>query len=274
MRLGFRKANNGSSRGKQWNPKMKSSPVTAASKDGTDVPWPPLWPGDDASGRGGIGPGGRGHRGAAERSGRGGALAVRARSTGEGPTPEGEERSYQALLTTPRVFGRGTAACGRFLSRAGRGRAGGVRSRAPSAGAGAGASEIGSSAPALCGARVDAVEVASAAAFWANATAWLTTLSALTGPSFNGCSATASAEETIPSICAERSPGAESPAACADPRCRLATPASARDDNADARRRVANRATNRLATVVSPAIVQSALPLRPVALHGRAPHAV
>jgi hypothetical protein len=184
MRLGFRKANNGSSRGKQWNPKMMSSPVTAASRDGTDVPWPPLWPGDDASGRGGIGPGGRGHRGAAERSGRGGALAVRVRPAGVGPTAEGEGRSYQAVLTTPRVFGRRTAACRRFPSSAGRGRAGGVRSRALSAGAGA--CEIGSSAPALCGARVDAVEVASAAAFWANATAWLTTLSALTEPSFNG----------------------------------------------------------------------------------------
>lgn len=197
MRLGFRKASNGSSRGKRWNPKMKSSPASAASNDGTDVPWPPPWPGDDASGRGGIGPGSLGHRGAPERSGRGGAFAVRARTIGEGPTSVGEERSYQALLTTPRICGRGAAACRCFLAGAGRGRAGGVRSRALSAGAGAGVCEIGSSASAICGARVAAVELAPAAAFWASVTAWVTMSSVVTAAS-EGCWAAPSAESTIP----------------------------------------------------------------------------
>lgn len=198
MRLGFRKANNGSRRGKRWNPKMTSSPVRAASNDGTVVPWPPPWPGDDASGRGVIGPGGRGHRGAAERSGRGGALAARARTIGEDPTAEGEERSYEALLTTPRVFGGGAAACRRFLSRAGRGRAGDVRSRALSARAGAG-STAGGTSPALCATRGAAVEVASAASFSASATAWFAMSRAcVVALPANGCWAAPSAESTIP----------------------------------------------------------------------------
>jgi hypothetical protein len=195
MRLGFRKASNGSSRGKRWNPKMRSSPASAASSDGIDVPCPPPWPGDDASGRGGIGPGGRGHRGAAERSGRGGAFAVRARTIGEDPTAVREERSYQALLTTPRICGRGTAACRCFLAGTGRGRAGGVRSRALSAGAGA--CEIGGSASALWGASVAAVELAPATALWASVTAWVT-MSSVATAAFDGCWAAPNAESTIP----------------------------------------------------------------------------
>jgi hypothetical protein len=232
MRLGFRKASNGSSRGKRWNPKMKSSPASAASSDGTDVPWPPTppWPADDTSGRGGIGPRGRGHRGVAERSGRGGAFAVRARTTGVGPTTVGEERSYQALLTTPRIHSRRTAACRCFLAGTGRGRAGGVRSRALFAGAGAvaGVCEIGSSASVLWGARVAAVELAPATAFWANVTAWVTMSSAATEPASDGCWAAPSAESTIPWTCVERSPGPKPPAACAEPGCRFVRSTSPR----------------------------------------------
>lgn len=132
--------------------------------------------------------------------GAGGAFAVRARTIGEGPTTVGEERSYQALLTTPRICGRGTSVCRCFLTGAGRGRAGGVRSRALFAGrsAVAGVCEIGSSASALWGARVAAVELAPATAFWASVTAWVTMSSAATEPASDGCWAAPSAESTIP----------------------------------------------------------------------------
>ena len=82
--------------------KMMSSPVRAASNDGTDVPWPPLWPGDDASGRGGIGPGGRGHTGAAERSGRGGPLGSTHARPGGAPDPEGRTAFVPRRLLTRR----------------------------------------------------------------------------------------------------------------------------------------------------------------------------
>ena len=261
MRLGFRKANNGSSRGKQWNPKMMSSAVTAASRDGTDVPWPPLWPGDDASGRGGIGPGGRGHRGAAERSGRGGALAVRVGPTGVGPTAGGEGRSCQAVLTTPRVplESRAQPSRRRAFSRDVRGR-GRLRDRQLRACAlrREGRRSRGSVGGSLLGQRHGLVDHA--------VSAHGAVVQRLVGDGERrGDNPVDLRRELARARIARRlrGPDVQGGDAC-----------EREDDNADARRRVANRATNRLATVVSPAIVQSALPLRPVALHGRAPHAV
>ena len=90
MRLGFRKANNGSRRGKKCKAKTTRTPKSVASKRGTGAFWPPLWPEEEASGRGGIGPGSRGGWRGAERSGRGEALAGRGAAAGEGLAGEGE----------------------------------------------------------------------------------------------------------------------------------------------------------------------------------------
>jgi len=90
MRLGFRKANNGSRRGKKRKAKAASTPKSVANSSGTGAFWPPLWPNDEASGRGGIGPGRRGGCGGAERCGRGEALAGRGAAAGEGLAGEGE----------------------------------------------------------------------------------------------------------------------------------------------------------------------------------------
>ena len=122
MRLGFRKASNGSSRGKQLESKDEEHPAARRATTAPARSWPPLWPGDDASGRGGIGPGGRGCRAAAERSGRGGAFAVRARTNGEDPTTVGDRaRPYQGVAQNVSSLGlranRGAWAC--FLAGAG-----------------------------------------------------------------------------------------------------------------------------------------------------------
>ena len=67
MRLGFRKANNGSRRGKKCKAKTARTPRSVANNSGTGAFWPPAWPDEDASGRGGIGPGSRGGCGGACR---------------------------------------------------------------------------------------------------------------------------------------------------------------------------------------------------------------
>jgi hypothetical protein len=136
MRLGFRKANNGSRRGKKCKAKTARTPKSVANNSGTGAFWPPAWPDDDASGRGGMGPGSRGGCGGAERSGRGEALAGAA---GEGLAGEGEIVSLEPSYRRPPTTGRGLACetgtcalrtCGFFLTRARR--AGGVRSGRPS----------------------------------------------------------------------------------------------------------------------------------------------
>lgn len=229
MRLGFRKANNGSRRGRNWNPKTSNTPSTTASSSGTGAFWPPLWPADEASGLGGIGPGGRGYSRGAERSGRGEVFAARFGENGKdlavGGEVEGVEPREGAKPGIVRawVLGRGAAVWARFFTRAWRGRAGGVRAGVPrSAGA---AVEIGTSAPVLWGTRGAALAVASAAALLASAIAWLTRFVALAGASLGGACAVASADETISSTCVDRSVGTASPAARAEPTCR---PAAAR----------------------------------------------
>ena len=139
MRLGFRKANNGSRRGKKCKAKTARTPKSVANNSGTGAFWPPAWPDEDASGRGGIGSGSRGGCGGAERSGRGEALAGAA---GEGLAGEGVivslEPSYRRPPTTGRGLACGTGTCALrtcaffFFARALRAGAGGVRSGGPS----------------------------------------------------------------------------------------------------------------------------------------------
>ena len=276
MRLGFRKASNGSSRGKRWNPKMKSSPASAASSDGTVVPWPPPWPGDDASGRGGSGPGGRGHRGVAERSGRGGAFAVRARTTGEGPTTVGEERSYQALLTTPRICGRGTAACRCFLD--------GSRAR-PSR------RRAFSSAVRGCGrsrGRLRDRQLRVCALGREGGCSRARTGDGVLGQRHGLGDDVVSRHRTgVRRLLGRAQRGVDDPlnlrreVAWAQAARRLCGAGmqvreeyERQDEDGDARGHVAARAAIGLATAVSPVIVQSARPLRPTPPHDRFPHAV
>jgi hypothetical protein len=58
MRLGFRKAGRGRTRGKSESPKNPSTVASAASTSGWTDPWPPPWPDEVMSGRGGSGAGG------------------------------------------------------------------------------------------------------------------------------------------------------------------------------------------------------------------------
>jgi hypothetical protein len=170
MRLGFRKANNGSRRGKKRKAKTASTPKSVANNSGTGAFWPPAWPDDDASGRGGSGPGNRGGWGGAERSGRGEALAGRGAAAGEGLAGEGEIVSAEPSYPKPPATVRGveceTGACGLFFTRAWRGRAGGgVRSGVPISLLSSGTTaEIAGSASTLCAASGAAVARASAAA--------------------------------------------------------------------------------------------------------------
>jgi hypothetical protein len=124
MRLGFRKANNGSRRGRNWNPKTSNTPNTTASSSGTGAFWPPLWPADEASGLGGIGPGGRGCSGGAERSGRGEVFAARFGENGNDLAVGGEVESAEPwygaagpAIVRVWALGRGAAAWARFLAR-------------------------------------------------------------------------------------------------------------------------------------------------------------
>ena len=91
MRLGFRKANNGSRRGPKTNANTINTPTSAASNSGTGANPPPACPEDEASGLGGIGHGtGIRRSGGAARPGRGEALAGRAARFDEGLAVEGE----------------------------------------------------------------------------------------------------------------------------------------------------------------------------------------
>ena len=159
MRLGFRKANNGSRRGKKCKAKTARTPKSVANNSGTGAFWPPAWPDDDASGRGGNGPGSRGGWGGAERSGRGEALAGAA---GEGLAGEGVIVSLEPSYRRPPTTGRGlecetgTCAlrtCAFFFARTWRGGAGGVRSGGPISMLSAATAGIGGPASTLWAAR-------------------------------------------------------------------------------------------------------------------------
>ena len=159
MRLGFRKANNGSRRGKKCKAKTARTPKSVANNSGTGAFWPPAWPDEDASGRGGIGPGSRGGCGGAERSGRGEALAGTA---GEGLAGEGVIVSLEPSYRRPPTTGRGLAyetgtcalrTCAFFLTRAWRAGAGGVRSGGPSSLLSAATAGIAGPPSTLCAAR-------------------------------------------------------------------------------------------------------------------------
>ena len=159
MRLGFRKANNGSRRGKKCKAKTARTPKSVANNSGTGAFWPPAWPDEDASGRGGIGSGSRGGCGGAERSGRGEALAGAA---GEGLAGEGVivslEPSYRRSPTTGRGLAceTGTCAlrtCAFFFTREWRAGAGGVRSGGPSSLLSAATAGIAGPPSTLCAAR-------------------------------------------------------------------------------------------------------------------------
>jgi len=158
MRLGFRKANNGSRRGKKCKAKTARTPKSVANNSGTGAFWPPAWPDEDASGRGGIGSGSRGGCGGAERSGRGEALAGAA---GEGLAGEGVivslEPSYRRSPTTGRGPACETGTCAlrtcAFFTRAWRAGAGGVRSGGPSSLLSAATAGIAGPPSTLCAAR-------------------------------------------------------------------------------------------------------------------------
>ena len=276
MRLGFRKASNGSSRGKRWNPKMKSSPASAASSDGTDVPWPPPWPGDDASGRGGSGPGGRGQRRGSRAFGAGwglrrtcaddwrrphhcgrravvpGVARQRLESAVEEPLRAGASLREQGAAERRRAFSSAVRGCGRS-----RGRLRDRQLRVCALGREGGCSRARTGDGVLGQRHGLGDDVVSR---------HRTGIRRLLGRAQRGVDDPLNLRREVAwAQAARRLCGAG---------MQVREEYERQDEDGDARGHVATRAAIGLATAVSPVIVQSARPLRPTPPHDRFPHAV